>query len=75
MVVGSKGGIPETNHGQSGLWAYSPYLRGVGLAEALDFAHICGMFVMDVAPGSLPHSGSESMEVDRGAFLPAVASS
>ncbi|KAI0378712.1 hypothetical protein F5Y04DRAFT_290860 [Hypomontagnella monticulosa] len=31
----------------NGLWEYSPFLCGVGLMEALEYAHVIGMYVWD----------------------------
>ncbi|RPA83332.1 hypothetical protein BJ508DRAFT_413529 [Ascobolus immersus RN42] len=45
--------IPPTRFASTnpnGLWAYSPYLNGVGLAEALDITFQYGMFTWDSQP-------------------------
>ncbi|MBE3043381.1 hypothetical protein IMZ48_12585, partial [Candidatus Bathyarchaeota archaeon] len=50
----------------NGLWAYSPYLCGVGLVEGLELSYPLGMFIWEVMPEPLLFVHLHNMLVETG---------
>ncbi|RPA71784.1 hypothetical protein BJ508DRAFT_367597 [Ascobolus immersus RN42] len=62
-------GVPPSRfaaHDSNGLWEYSPYLNGVGLAEALDIAFQYGMYMWDNQPEPMLTVHLHNMLVQKG---------